>query len=115
MVIEGAAEMGLKGVGKMVSVSDKSLKAGAAEIGSSMLGLDGIESMDNVKQIFSKVQNLEGEFRKMDHKIEEEFWRLEILIKNTCGGGGPRLPQSGSGGGSGSDEDSSSGGFDIEE
>ena len=73
MVIEGAAEMGLKGVGKMVSVSDKSLKAGAAEIGSSMLGLDGIESMDNVKQIFSKVQNLEGEFRKMDHKIEEEF------------------------------------------
>ena len=59
-VVEGAAEMGLKGVGKMVSVRDKSLKAGTAEIGSSMLGLDGIESMDNVKKILSQMQLLEG-------------------------------------------------------
>ena len=55
MVVEGTVEMGLKGVGKMVSVHDKSLKAGAAEIGSSMLGLDGIESMENVKQIVSQM------------------------------------------------------------
>ena len=60
MVVEGTVEMGLKGVGKMVSVHDKSLKAGAAEIGSSMLGLDGIESMENVKQIVSQMQLLEG-------------------------------------------------------
>nr|XP_023921887.1 uncharacterized protein LOC112033333 [Quercus suber]POE98640.1 hypothetical protein CFP56_66612 [Quercus suber] len=114
---KGAAEMGLKGVGKMVSVRDKSLKAGAAEIGRSMLGLDGIESMENVKQILSQMELLEG-------KMDAGFQRLELLIKSRCGrggprppqsgsgGGGPRPPQSGSGGGSGSDED---GGIDIGE
>nr|POE61752.1 hypothetical protein CFP56_72919 [Quercus suber] len=76
MVIEGATEISLKGVGKIVSVCDKSLTAGVAEIGSSMLGLDGIETVENVKQILSKVQKLEGKmdagFQRMDHKIEEE-------------------------------------------
>lgn len=60
MVVEGAAEMALKGAGKMVSVRDKSLKAGAAEIVNSMLGLDGIESTENVKHILAKMQKLEG-------------------------------------------------------
>ena len=89
MVVEGTVEMGLKGVGKMVSVHDKSLKAGAAEIGSSMLGLDGIESMENMKQIVSQMQG----------KMDAGFQRLELLIKNRCGGGGPRPPQSGFSGG----------------
>ena len=84
MVVEGTVEMGLKGVGNMVS-----LKAGAAEIGSSMLGLDGIESMENVKQIVSQMQG----------KMDAGFQRLELLIKNRCGGGGPRPPQSGFSGG----------------
>ena len=90
MVVEGAAKIGLKGVEKVVSVCDKSLTAGAAKIGSSMLGLDGIETMENVKQILSKVQKLERKmdagFQRMDHKIEEEFRRSELLIKSKCGG-----------------------------
>ena len=89
MVVEGAAKIGLKGVEKVVSVCDKSLTAGAAKIGSSMLGLDGIETMENVKQILSKVQKLEGKldagFQRMDHKIEVEFRRSELLIKRRCG------------------------------
>jgi len=32
-VAEGVAEMGLKGIGKLVSVRDKSIKDGAVEIG----------------------------------------------------------------------------------
>ena len=44
---EAAVEMGLKGVGKLESVQDKSLKDGAAEIGNSMLSLDSIESMEH--------------------------------------------------------------------
>ena len=87
--VEGAVEIGLKGVGTIVSVRDKSLTAGTAKIGNSMLGLDGIETMENVKQILSKVQKLEGKmdagFQRMDHKIEEEFRRLELLIKCRCG------------------------------
>ena len=39
--VEGAVEIGLKGVGKIVSVRDKSLTAGTAKIDNSMLGLDG--------------------------------------------------------------------------
>lgn len=93
MVVEGVAEMALKGAGKMVSVRDKSLKASAAEIGNSMLGLDGIESMENVKQILAKMQKLEGKvdagFQRMDHKLEE----VELLIKSRCGGGGPPRPR----------------------
>ena len=72
-----------------MSVCDKSLTAGAAKIGSSMLGLDGIETVENVKQILSKVQKLEGKmdagFQRMDHKIEEEFRRSKLLIKSRCG------------------------------
>ena len=87
--VEGAVEIGLKGVSTIVSVRDKSLTAGTAKIGNSMLGLDGIETMENVKQILSKVQKLEGKmdagFQRMDHKIEEEFRRLELLIKCRCG------------------------------
>ena len=87
--VEGAVEIGLKGVGTIVSVRDQSLTAGTAKIGNSMLGLDGIETMENVKQILSKVQKLEGKmdagFQRMDHKIEGEFRRLELLIKCRCG------------------------------
>ena len=57
MVVEGAVEIDLKGVGKIVSVHDKSLTAGTAKIGSSMLGLDGIETMENVKQIYQKCKS----------------------------------------------------------
>lgn len=93
MVVEGAAEMALKGAGKMVSVRDKSLKAGAAEIVNSMLGLDGIESTENVKHILAKMQKLEGKvdagFQRMDHKLKE----VELLIKSRCGGGGPPRPR----------------------
>lgn len=93
MVVESATEMALKGAGKMVSVRDKSLKARAVEIGSSMLGLDGIERMENVKQILAKMQKLEGkvdaESQRMDHKLEE----VELLIKSRCGGGGPPRPR----------------------
>ena len=89
VVVKGAAKIDLKGVEKVVSVCDKSLTAGAAKIGSSMLGLDGIETVENVKQILSKVQKLEGMmdagFQRMDHKIEEEFGRSELLIKSRCG------------------------------
>nr|POE61751.1 hypothetical protein CFP56_72918 [Quercus suber] len=96
IVVEDAAEIGLKGVRKIVSVCDKSLTAGAAEIGSSMLGLDGIEIVENVKQILSKVQKLEGKmdagFQRMDHKIEEKYRKLELLIKSRCEGVMPFLP-----------------------
>ena len=53
-VAESVVEMGLKGIGKLVSVQDKSIKDGAAEIGNSMLGLDSIELMGSVKIFLTK-------------------------------------------------------------
>ena len=54
IVAESVVEMGLKGIGKLVSVQDKSIKDGAAEIGNSMLGLDSIELMGSVKIFLTK-------------------------------------------------------------
>ena len=53
-VAEGVAKMGLREIGKLVSVRDKSIKDEAAEIGNSILGLDSIESMGSVKKNLTK-------------------------------------------------------------
>ena len=52
------------------------------------------------------------EFQRMEQKMENEFKRMELLIKSTCGGD-PKPSLSSSGLDSGSDADSSfDGGFD---
>ena len=58
-VAKGVAKMGLREIGKLVSVRDKSIKDGAAEIGNSMLGLDSIESMGSVKKNLTKTISTE--------------------------------------------------------
>ena len=58
-VVKGVAKRGLRGIGKLVSVRDKSIKDGAAEIGNSMLGLDSIESMGSVKKNLTKTISTE--------------------------------------------------------
>ena len=75
-VAEGIAEMGLKGVGKLVSVRDKSIKDGATEIGNSILGLDCIESMESVKKNLTKTISTEDLLLKLEHKVDNEFQRM---------------------------------------
>ena len=67
---EAAVEMGLKGVGKLESVQDKSLKDGAAEIGNSMLSLDSIELMGSVKIFLTKTISTEDLLLKLKHKMD---------------------------------------------
>ena len=69
-VAEGVAEMGLKGIGKLVSVQDKSIKDGAAEIGNSMLSLDSIELMGSVKKFLTKTISTEDLLLKLKHKMD---------------------------------------------
>ena len=69
-VAENVAEMGLKGIGKLVSVQDKSIKDGAAEIGNSMLGLDSIELMGSVKNFLTKTISTEDLLLKLKHKMD---------------------------------------------
>ena len=59
MIAEGVAKMGLREIGKLVSVRDKSIKDGAAEIGNSMLDLHSIESMGSVKKNLTKTISTE--------------------------------------------------------
>ena len=75
-VAEGIAEMGLKGVGKLVSVQDKSIKDGATEIWNSILGLDCIESMESVKNNLTKTISTEDLLLKLEHKVDNEFQRM---------------------------------------
>ena len=58
-VAEGVAKMGLREIGKLVSVRDKSIKDGAAEIGNSMLDLHSIESMGSVKKNLTRTISTE--------------------------------------------------------
>ena len=58
-VAEGVAKMGLREIGKLVSVRDKSIKDGAAEIGNSMLGIDSIKTMGSVKKNLTKTISTE--------------------------------------------------------
>ena len=75
-VAEGIAKMGLKGVGKLVSVQDKSIKDGATEIWNSILGLDCIESMESVKKNLTKTISTEDLLLKLEHKVDNEFQRM---------------------------------------
>lgn len=58
-VVEGVAEMALKGTGKLVSVREKTLKDGAIDIGNSLLGLDSTKSMRSVKKILTQTISTE--------------------------------------------------------
>ena len=91
--------MFLVGEGAMQFLS----KLTAAEIGSSMLGLDSIESMGIVKIFLTKTistkelllkleHKMTTEFQRMEQKMDNEFKRMELLIKSTCGGGPKPTP-----------------------